>query len=141
MNTPQDQPSRRPFGLIAVASYFLLVGIISLLLPLLHSDPRYAEFEAKPPAYKLGASARSLTLDVLYVASGVGLFCRRHWARTLGLWVLAVGAFYGAYAFAWGFAHGRPALPTLAMSFTIVGGWTAIWFFLLYRSSWARSLR
>ena len=140
MNIPQEQIPKLPFGLKAVAAYFVLIGTISLLLPLLYSGPRHAEFEAKPAAYKLGARARSLTLDVLYVVCGVGLFRRRGWARTLGLLVLVATVFYGAFSFAWGYAHGKPSPAILAMSFAVVGAWCAIWFFLLYRRSSAEAL-
>lgn len=129
-----------PFGLKMVAGYFILVGVVSLLLPLFYSGPRHAEFEAKPASYKLGARARSLTLDVLHIVSGVGLFRRRRWARKLGLWILVATTFYGAFSFAWGFSHGKPALAILAMSFAVVGAWCAIWFFLLYRQSSAQAL-
>jgi hypothetical protein len=140
MHTPQEHTSRLPLGLRLVAGYFILVGVVSLLLPLFYSGTPLAEFEAKPAAYKVGARARSLTVDVLYIVCGVGLFRRRRWARKLGLWVLVATTFYGAFSFAWGFAHGKPAPAILAMSFAVVGAWCAIWFFLLYRQSSAQAL-
>jgi predicted cobalt transporter CbtA len=140
MHTSQDQTSKLPLVLKLVAGYLLVIGVLSLLLPLLSSGPRYADFDAKPAAYKFGAQARSITLNVLYVASGVGLFRRRSWARKLGLLVLVASTIYGAYAFAWGFAHGRPSPVVLVMSFAIAGVWNAIWFCLLYRRSSAQAL-
>jgi hypothetical protein len=140
MHATQHRPSRLPLGLKAVGCYFILIVVIDLLLPLLLSSPRYRELEDRTSAQKAVASARTVALDVLYLACAVGLFRRRAWARKLGLFVLAVGTFYAAYAFGWGFANGKPSAAVLVMSFGVMGGWNAIWFCLLYRQSSVQAL-
>ena len=140
MNSPESQFTKFPIGLRVAAIYLLVIGAWSLLSGLIGGGIHFAEFDAKPEAYRMGASARSVTLNALFIASGVGLLYRRAWARKLALGVLVVSTLYSAYAFAWGFAHGRPSRGTLLMAFVLVGAWNALWFILVWRKASAQAL-
>lgn len=133
MQTRTGQASRMPLGLKVVASYFLLSFAMDLSLALLVPGPQYTELAGRSTAGKLGSATRQVIFMGLYLATGIGLFRRRAWARKLGLFLLPVVTFYGAHAFAWGFAGGRPSHVVLLMSFVVEGAWYAIWFYLLYR--------
>lgn len=135
MCEPTPTTSRLPLGLRLVAWYFVVTA--ALEVPFLFVPQRNPERRRGG----IDPLVRVVTLEVLYVVCGVGLLRRRPGARTLGLFLLPVNAFYGAYNFAWGFAHGRPSPSVLAVSFVIVGVWSAFWFHLLYRPESARALQ
>ena len=127
-----------PVSLGIAAGYLLLIGTLDLVLPflgILGIGSQYPEFQAKNIAHKTGAYFRELTLSILFLISGVGLFLRKSWARKLALVMLIITAVYTSYQFAWGFAGGKPNITVLGMSFAIVGAWNAIWFFLIFKKS------
>lgn len=111
-----------------------------MIWPLFFNGIHSVGFDTKPPSYRFGVLARGITLNMLFMTSGVGLLYCRAWARKLALCVLVVSTFYSAYEFAFGFAHGRPSRNIILMSFAFVGGWNAIWFYLIYRKSPSQTL-
>src|SRR5664280_333102 len=98
MNAPQDRISKLPMTLRIVAGYFVLIGMLAMLLAMLRPAFGTTAGTVRPNAYDvgrhLGAAARFIIMYVIYVVSGIGLFRRRGWARKLGLFLLAANTFY-----------------------------------------------
>ena len=124
----------RSRSLTVAASYFLLVGGLGLVWPLLGLGPSHPEFEAKSFAFMLGAYWREAALDTAFIVVGAAILWRRSWAATGAYITLAVGAIYTANEFAWGFAKGKPSVIVLAVSFVVVGLWNGLWAFVVYRN-------
>jgi hypothetical protein len=139
-STTQQYNTRLPLGVKSVATYFIFSFIFALVCTLIMPVSKYAELKERPGAQKMGATMREVVIQVLYLSCGIGLFRRRAWARKLGLLVLIVDTYYGAYACGWGFAGGRPNSNVLIISFLVIGTWNAFWFFLLYHRSSAQAL-
>ena len=102
--------------------------------------PHHPEFEIKSFAYKIGAYFRSSIFDLIFIISGIGIFFKKAWARKMALAIIAVNAIYTTNEFAWGFAKGKPNLTVYLISFTIVGIWSAIWFYLIFKRTSAEAL-
>lgn len=124
-----------PIGLKIAAGYFILIGLLDLIWPLLNVGVNSPEFESLSTASKAGHYFRDITFALLFLTSGVGLFKRILWARKLGLWILVISYFYSINQFAYGLAQGKPNLTILAISTGIVGFWNAIWFYLIFKKS------
>ena len=114
------------------AIYLIISGITAI--PLLFVAPS-SEFLAQPPAARAGHYTREIILDLAFVVAGIAVLRQRKWARKLGVIVLIISAFYGAFAFARGFARGAPSPTVLLVSFIVVGAWNAFWVYLLCRKS------
>ena len=136
MNGSENKAVREklPISLKVAASYLVLSGAMDLIWPLTGLGPHHAEFQAKSLAFKIGSYSREISFALLYLASGIGLFLRKPWARKLALVMIALGSIYTVNSFAWGFAKGRPSLNVYLISTAIVGLWSALWFYLVYRN-------
>jgi hypothetical protein len=112
------------------AIYLIIAGITAI--PLLFVAPS-PDFLAQPPAARAGHYTREIMLDLGFVVAGIAVLRQRSWGRKVGVIVLLISAFYGAFAFARGFAHGAPSPKSLLIGFLAVGAWNALWIFLLCR--------
>jgi hypothetical protein len=121
-------------SLKVAASYLILSGAMDLIWPLTGLGPHHVEFQAKSLAFKIGSFSREITFALLYLTSGIGLFLRKSWARKLALVMIALASIYDINSFAWGFAKGQPSLNVYLLSTAIVGVWSALWFYLVYRN-------
>jgi hypothetical protein len=119
-------------GLTLAAAYFLIVGVVGLVLPLLGLGPSDAEFEAKSVAYKLGAYLRESFINLAFIISGVSILAHQFWAPYLAYLALAVGTFYTPHQLAWGFAGGRPSRAVTVGSFLSVGAWNGFWAYVVF---------
>ena len=132
--------ARLPKALRIAAAYMVLIAIFGLVLPLTNMGPQYAQYDARSFAYKLGAQLRELTINVLFIVSGIGLFRRRIWARNLALWSLVLAAIDGTTTFAWGLAGGPPSSRVYLFSGIANALWEGLWFYLIYRTAYKQTL-
>lgn len=132
--------SRFPIGLKIAAIYLILSGVIGLIWPLTGLGPHHPEFELKSIAYKLGTYFRMTIIELIFLISGIGILLRKAWARKLALTIIVIRLIYSTNEFAWGFAKGKPTLMVYLVSSAIVGCWSAIWFYLIFKRSSAEAL-
>jgi hypothetical protein len=132
--------ARFPKALRIAAGYMVLIGIFGLILPLTNMGPHYAQYEARSFAYKLGAQFRELTINALFIVSGMGLFRRRGWARNLALWSLVLAAIDGTTTFAWGVAGGPPGSRVYLFSGIVNVIWDGLWFYFICRPASRQAL-
>jgi hypothetical protein len=124
-----------PLSLKIVTGYLIFIGALGIAWPLLGFGPHNPEFEAQSLSYKIWAYFKDGIYNVLYLSAGIGIILRKKWARRLGLALLVITTISTANAFAWGRAGGPPETETLLVSFTVVGAWNVIWFYLLYKKT------
>lgn len=129
-----------PLGLKIAAGYLVIGGIAGLIWPLLGLGPNHPEFEVLSSAAKAGKYFRETLINSGMLVCGTALLYRKAWARRGALIVLAVAAFYGGSAFAWGYARGAPNAEALVIGYGAMVLWNSIWFFLIYRKSSAEAL-
>ena len=121
-------------GAKIAAIYLIIAGVLGILWPLTGLGPHHPAFQAKSFAFKLGSYARGNLVNLFFVISGIGLLCRKTWARKIAMVILVIGAIYTANEFAWGFAGGNPPLLVRLVSFVVVGIWNGIWFYFILRT-------
>jgi hypothetical protein len=121
-------------GAKIAAFYLVIVGAIGIIWPLTGLGPRHPGFQVKSFAFKLGAYVRENVVNIFFLIGGIGLLCRKVWARKIALTILVIGTIYSANSLAWGFVGGRPSLTLHIVSVLIVGLWNGIWFFLIFRN-------
>lgn len=122
-----------PLALKIVAGYLIIIGTLNLVWPFLGLEPVHVEFIAKSHFYKIGVYSRSIILDFLFLASGIGILFRKNWARKTAMAVLVVSTIYAANSYAWGFAGAQPTRIIFLGSLALVTLWNGLWFFLVYR--------
>jgi hypothetical protein len=120
-------------GIKVAAIYFIIVGGLSVLWPLIGLGPHHPEFQAKSFAYKLGSYSREYLINILFLISGIGILCKKVWARTMALVILVISTIYSTNSFAWGFSKGHPSLSVLLVSLFVFALWNGLWFYLVYR--------
>jgi hypothetical protein len=141
MKSPKAPKIKLPLGLKITAIYLIISGAIGLIWPFTGLGPHHPEFEMKSLAYKLGAYSRGFLFDIVFVVSGIGILFKKTWARKTALIIIVLSAIYTTNEFAWGFAKGKPSLSIYLLSFAIIGTWSAIWFFLIFKKSSAKALK
>lgn len=132
----EDKPL--PLGLKLAAGFMVLSGLIGVILFVLHFAgfsivPEHKKFTAKSTDYKIRSFLKDIVINFVFIISGVGLMFRKIWARKLALTFLLVSAYYGATAFAWGLAGGRPSMKIYLSALAASIVWHGIWFYLIYR--------
>ena len=132
----------RKFGMaLRITAFYLVVfGFLGSIWPLLGIGPSYFEFDAQTLLYKISAYSKELLVSLGFFVSGIGIFLGKAWARTTGLWSLAVAAYLGGTTIAWGWAGGRPTSEVLAYSYVASIVWYGFWFYILYRDKTVQQL-
>lgn len=124
-----------------IISYFLLYGIFTEYLVVIHWDEWLAAVVGKSLGYALGYSMKGPFLGVLFILSGIGLSNKRLWARKVAVIALFFAVLTDGNSFAWGFANGKPSKELLLASFLAVFLWNSIWLGLLFKKSTSELLQ
>jgi hypothetical protein len=140
MKSPEASKIGLPIGLKIAAIYLIISGTIGMILPFTGLGPHHLEFEVKNFAYKLGAYSRAFLFDIVFVISGIGILFKKYWARKSALIIIVLNAIYTTNEFAWGFAKGKPSLLIYLLSFAVIGTWSAVWFFIIFKRSSAEAI-
>ena len=140
MKLPEAPKIGLPLGLKIAAIYLIISGAIGLILPFTGLGPNHPEFEAKNITYKLGVYSRTFLFDIVFVISGIGILLKKSWARKSALIIIVLSAIYTTHEFSWGFARGKPSLSIYLLSSAVIGAWSGIWFFLVFKKSSAEAL-
>ncbi len=129
--TPAEHPARFALNVRLAAMYLIATALFGIVVSIFGLGPHHPEFEAQPLPFRLGKYAREYTFILLYIVAGIYILRGRSWARKLAIGALAVGIFYGAHEFAWGFAVGQPSARILLISYGVVAAWNGLWIVLL----------
>jgi hypothetical protein len=121
-------------GIKIAAIYLIIAGGLGILWPLTGLGPHHPEFQAKSFAYKVGSYARENVMNIFFLISGIGILCKKVWARKMALVILVISAIYSANSFAWGISQGPPSSTVRLVSFLALGLWNGFWFYLIYRT-------
>jgi hypothetical protein len=112
-----------PVSLAMAAGYLIIIGAVGVLRPLLNLSPVHPAWQTNSLAFRLVTYSREITINALFLVSGIGLFLRKSWARKLALTMLVIATFYFVFKFARDFLPGKSGVAVLVVSFAVVGAW------------------
>lgn len=136
-----------PVSLKLVAGFLVFSSLLAYLPMLFQSiginfgPPELKEFAEKSIGYKVGAYFRANIFNLVCIASGVGIFLKKQWARKMAMAYLVISIPYTGNEFAWGFVGGRPDKGTYMVSLAITAIVNGICFFVIYRKKSADVFR
>ena len=126
----------RPLPLIlkAVLAYFVVIGTIGLIWPLLGIGTEHPEFAVRTASYKAGAYFSHAAVSAGFIVAAFAVILRKHWAFRLICVVLVLATLQSANGFAWGFAQGRPSGLVYGGSLLLFCAWHFLLGYLVYRN-------
>jgi hypothetical protein len=126
-----------PLALNVAAGYLVIAGLSSLLFfaaaPFLLSLPAQDLFEAQPWAHQAAGYLKAITLNVAYIAAGLGLYRRQSWASRAAYLALFFGTLEAAGSIAWNWAGERPSQEVYRWSLLISAIWNGFFVLLIMR--------